>query len=84
MLYGKRFGLLQQDVEEESLNFIKAVKTVWMSLYLGLYRFFYCCGGIGLNGSPEKKEIQASVLHVCWQPCTPDATLECAELVLSI
>ncbi|RMB95895.1 hypothetical protein DUI87_28009 [Hirundo rustica rustica] len=28
VLYGKRFGLLQQDVEEESLNFIKAVKTM--------------------------------------------------------
>ncbi|KAL7985583.1 hypothetical protein Chor_004153 [Crotalus horridus] len=28
MLYGKRFGLLQRDVEEESLNFIKAVKTM--------------------------------------------------------
>lgn len=29
VLYGKRFGLLQQDVGEEGLNFIKAVKTVW-------------------------------------------------------
>ncbi|NWH40512.1 CP24A protein, partial [Chloropsis hardwickii] len=28
VLYGKRFGLLQQDVGEESLNFIKAVKTM--------------------------------------------------------
>ncbi|NWU26214.1 CP24A protein, partial [Dyaphorophyia castanea] len=28
VLYGKRFGLLQQDVKEESLNFIKAVKTM--------------------------------------------------------
>ncbi|XP_032073203.1 1,25-dihydroxyvitamin D(3) 24-hydroxylase, mitochondrial [Thamnophis elegans] len=28
VLYGKRFGLLKQDVEEESLNFIKAVKTM--------------------------------------------------------
>lgn len=35
MLYGKRFGLLQQDVEEESLNFIKAVKTVWKGLSWG-------------------------------------------------
>ncbi|XP_019365314.1 PREDICTED: 1,25-dihydroxyvitamin D(3) 24-hydroxylase, mitochondrial, partial [Gavialis gangeticus] len=28
VLYGKRFGLLQQDVGEEGLNFIKAVKTM--------------------------------------------------------
>lgn len=28
VLYGKRFGLLQQDVEEEGLSFIKAVKTM--------------------------------------------------------
>ncbi|XP_062976573.1 1,25-dihydroxyvitamin D(3) 24-hydroxylase, mitochondrial [Elgaria multicarinata webbii] len=28
MLYGKRFGLLQQDVGDEALNFIKAVKTM--------------------------------------------------------
>ncbi|NXJ63071.1 CP24A protein, partial [Rostratula benghalensis] len=28
VLYGKRFGLLQRDVEGESLNFIKAVKTM--------------------------------------------------------
>uniref|UniRef100_A0A8C4JAX2 1,25-dihydroxyvitamin D(3) 24-hydroxylase, mitochondrial n=1 Tax=Dromaius novaehollandiae TaxID=8790 RepID=A0A8C4JAX2_DRONO len=28
VLYGKRFGLLQHDVEEEGLNFIKAVKTM--------------------------------------------------------
>ncbi|KAH0619168.1 hypothetical protein JD844_018909 [Phrynosoma platyrhinos] len=28
VLYGKRFGLLQQDVGDEGLNFIKAVKTM--------------------------------------------------------
>lgn len=28
VLYGKRFGLLQQDTGDEGLNFIKAVKTV--------------------------------------------------------
>ncbi|XP_030389097.1 1,25-dihydroxyvitamin D(3) 24-hydroxylase, mitochondrial isoform X3 [Gopherus evgoodei] len=28
VLYGKRFGLLQRDVGEEGLNFIKAVKTM--------------------------------------------------------
>uniref|UniRef100_A0A8D0BJT3 Cytochrome P450 family 24 subfamily A member 1 n=1 Tax=Salvator merianae TaxID=96440 RepID=A0A8D0BJT3_SALMN len=28
VLYGKRFGLLQQDVGDEALNFIKAVKTM--------------------------------------------------------
>uniref|UniRef100_A0A8C6ZMP0 1,25-dihydroxyvitamin D(3) 24-hydroxylase, mitochondrial n=1 Tax=Nothoprocta perdicaria TaxID=30464 RepID=A0A8C6ZMP0_NOTPE len=28
VLYGRRFGLLQRDVKEEGLNFIKAVKTM--------------------------------------------------------
>lgn len=44
MLYGKRFGLLQQDVEEESLNFIKAVKTVWKSLSWGRGDFLALLG----------------------------------------
>lgn len=28
VLYGKRFGLLQEEVNEEAMNFITAVKTV--------------------------------------------------------
>lgn len=57
MLYGKRFGLLQKDVEEESLNFIKAVKTVWRSLYRVCFDLLLL-----LMRGYLKKETQSSVL----------------------
>lgn len=65
MLYGKRFGLLQEDVEEESLNFIKAVKTVWKALSWGCGDFFFLpLLLMSLNEPAGKKAAQASVLRI--------------------
>lgn len=80
MLYGKRFGLLQQDVEEESLNFIKAVKTVWKGLSWGWGEFFFPLAvkeRQKFKGGSWKKQLR----FLCWAskrcPADPGVLLLC-------